>query len=181
MSPGYLPLDVEYRRLARDGEVMSGTVPMVRLGRLAEQLLSADQQVDVELGFYLRRKRPSVRGRASVTVELTCQRCLEPMALTLDVRIDAMIVGTEDALVSLEAHEDGIVCGDKRISIADLIEDDLLMDLPISPRHEQCAEVYVANFGSPDEDEILNRPEVNRPFADLAVRVANMKAKKKDV
>ena len=180
MSPGYLPLDVEYRRLARDGEVMSGTVPMVRLGRLAEQLLSADQQVDVELGFYLRRKRPSVRGRASVTVELTCQRCLEPMALTLDVRIDAMIVGTEDA-VSLEAHEDGIVCEDKRISIADLIEDDLLMDLPISPRHEQCAEVYVANFGSPDEDEILNRPEVNRPFADLAVRVANMKAKKKDV
>ena len=54
MSTGHLPLDVEYRRLARDGEVMSGTVPIVRLGRLAEQLLSADQQVEVELGFYLR-------------------------------------------------------------------------------------------------------------------------------
>ncbi|MEM7364250.1 MAG: YceD family protein [Pseudomonadota bacterium] len=174
-------MDVEYRRLARDGEAMSGTIPVARLGRLADQLLSADQQVEVELGFYLRRQRPSVRGRASVTVELTCQRCLEPMALTLDVRIDAMIVGTEDALASLEAHEDGIVCEDKRISIADLIEDDLLIDLPMSPRHEQCAEVDVANFRSPDEDEPLDRPEVNRPFAALAGMAADMKTKKKDV
>ena len=178
MSPGHLPLDVDYRRLARDREQVAGTVPLERLGRLCEQLISTDQQIVVALDFSMRRHRPSVAGEVSVDVLLTCQRCMEPVSLHLTAVIDTLIVESEDALASLDPEEDGVVCEEKRISIAEIIEDDLMIDLPISPRHDTCAEADIENFRPPNgQDENDDAPDVHRPFAALGAMKAELQEK----
>ena len=98
------------------------------------------------------------------------------MSLHLKAGIDTLIVGSEEELASLDPEEDGVVCEEKRISLAELIEDDLMIELPISPRHDTCAEADMANFRSSDgqEDENL---DVHRPFAALGAMKAELQEK----
>lgn len=183
MSPGQLPLDVEYRRLARDRGDLTGNVPLDRFLRLRDQLLSVDGEVSVALAFSTRRHRPSVRGQASVDVEVTCQRCMEPMPMRLEVFIDTLIVESEESMAALPPEEDGVICGDKRISVVDLIEDDLLINLPMSTRHERCAEIDVAIADTDVSEEVrlaADDGRVNRPFAALAELKKDIVAADKD-
>jgi uncharacterized protein len=86
------------------------------------------------------------------------------------------IVSDESKLERLSENEDAIVAPDKVISVAELIEDELILAMPMIPRHEdgQCPETDY-------EREVVVLQEVQevqttyRPFADLAKTIDKQK------
>ena len=101
--------------------------------------------------------------QASTTVRLECQRCLQPMAEPLAVDRRFRFVADEDqAAVLDEASEDDVLVASHSFDLAALIEDELILALPLVPRHPACPEPLPV---TPDAGADEAAPN---PFAALA-------------
>jgi uncharacterized metal-binding protein YceD (DUF177 family) len=99
----------------------------------------SDYPVSVHLKFGVDRKaRASVQGECRWHMVLACARCEGPVEIDLEAVIDLLIVTTDSALDRLDADEDGVLAEGKWVSLSDVIEDPILLALPMSPRHEHC-------------------------------------------
>jgi uncharacterized protein len=88
------------------------------------------------------RGRPALRLRGQARLELRCDLCGE--ALASDVEIDREFYFVRNAAeleaIPVDPLEDGeALVGSERFELAPLVEDELILALPISPRHPQCA------------------------------------------
>ena len=142
--PEPLPQRVEPYRLAREGRTVRGTVAGTELARLAEAVLALDGDAEAEVAFGTDAAGvPHAAGRVRMRVRLVCQRCLEPMAVALDVPLRVGFVRSEAAARALPAEYDPVVIeAGAALALARLVEDELLLALPIVPRHgpdEACA------------------------------------------
>jgi uncharacterized protein len=154
---------VEPYRLARMGRVWKGEIPLATLPRLCAQVAdpasgtddagcdaAEDRLVTVVLRFFADEQgRSRIRGQASVSVALSCQRCLEPIVHRIDVAIDLWLVRTDEQASRLAADQEPFLLSDERVGIAELIEDDLLLALP----DQVCASF----------DDCANRPSLSYP------------------
>jgi uncharacterized protein len=105
--------------------------------------------------------QPALRIVADAAVGLECQRCLQRMVVPLRVDRRVFFVAGEDAAASLDADsDDDVLTLEPALDLKSLVEDELLLALPLVPRHEVCPEPL------PFEAE----PERRRraPFAALA-------------
>jgi uncharacterized protein len=112
-----------------------GTLPIAALTRLRSMLAADEGVVEYELDFgrdSLGISYVDVRVRASLIV--TCQRSLEPFALpvTVDTRLGLIKLERDEAALPPE-YEPLLVAEDGRLSPADVIEDELLLALPLVP------------------------------------------------
>jgi len=103
---------------------------------------------------------------ANTHITLNCQRCLTPSDFHLEVIRSFRFVANEQiALSQDDENEEDLLVLDKKFNALELIEDELIMSLPIIPRHPSCHNIYLSdlvaeNAQSPDFD----RPN---PFAVL--------------
>lgn len=138
---------------------------MAGFKRLRPYLASEHGGVEVALEFDIDEQgRPHVRGRIQAHLELVCQRCLEPMGVALDLEPHLGVVESEPEAEHLPEEYDPLVVGEDPLFLADLIEDELVLSLPIVPRHadERCAGVE----GGKEQNDPADR---ENPFAALAV------------
>ena len=76
---------------------------------------------------------------ADCRVALQCQRCLQPVGCELAVQRAFLFVAGEDAAAQLDADsEDDVLALTRALDLRELIEDELLLALPLVPRHEVC-------------------------------------------
>ena len=145
---------------AREGRVLEGTLPVSSMERLHDLLV----EVSGEVAFLLQGSKGG-RGELLLQLQVTgilplaCQRCLE--AIPFDVDVDSLLeVVPEGADMSQDELEDDTrdflpIAGE--LNVAELVEDEILLALPVAPRHEKCGLP-----GSADAGERIN------PFAALA-------------
>ncbi|MDZ7686552.1 MAG: YceD family protein [Gammaproteobacteria bacterium] len=83
-----------------------------------------------------------------------------------DARIEAIIVATIDQLIELDEDEDGVVCEGSMLRVVDIVEDELMVSLPMVPRHSDgdCGETWQPES---DDETVEEEPETHRPFAGL--------------
>ena len=166
-------LDVAAFAAAR-GE-LAGTWPAHRLTRLVEATLApADGAARPDVGWRASGERrvlagagaqPALSVGADTEVTLECQRCLQPMRVSLQAARRIFFVYGEDAAAALDADsDDDVLALTPALDLADLIEDELLLALPLVPRHEHCPEPLPRAFV---EDDPAIDPADN-PFAVLA-------------
>jgi uncharacterized protein len=107
-------------------------------------------------------------GELSVTADavLTCQRCLGPLRRTLESSSRLAFVAREDAPVPAD-HE--AIAGDpERVDLAALVEDELLLSLPLIATHRAGEECLVPELPlARDADAAALTQERRRPFAGL--------------
>jgi uncharacterized protein len=165
-------LDVE--AFARDGGTLQGDWPLSALERLAS---STHPDVPPQEGDRVRWRCEgelrSVRGaapqvwlhlQASTALSLQCQRCLGPVPCALDARRDFLFVHGEDTAAELDADsEDDVLALTRALDVQALVEDELLLSLPLVPRHEICPEVLPHSVADPGADDAPPNP-----FAALA-------------
>lgn len=102
------------------------------------------------------------------TVHLTCQRCLQPVAQVLEVDRTILFVAGEDKAAQLDEELDEDVLALPRwLDLVTLIEDELILALPIVPMHEACPQP-LAFDGEAGADPDDGEPERPNPFAALA-------------
>ena len=95
---------------------------------------------------------------------LVCQRCLGPVEAVLDADRSFLFVAGEDAAAALDADsEDDVLALTRSLDLRELVEDELLLALPLVPRHEECPEPLEV---PPDADAPVE--EKKNPFAVLA-------------
>jgi uncharacterized protein len=152
--------------LARKKASVQGELAARQLPRLAEQLAGA---ADERLRFSL-QGGIGANGRPTAVLELDgalsvrCDRCGEAVTVPIRERARFFFVADEAELGRLPIDDapDEPLLGSRRFDLAALIEDQAILALPISPRHEGCAAAAVSVAGQAPEGL------TQRPFAGLA-------------
>jgi len=165
-------LDVE--AFAKDGGSLEGQWPLASLERLIETVHpdALPTEEDVATWSAQGESRP-VRGgppqvwlhvKAAAQVSLVCQRCLGPVREQLETNRSFLFVPGEDAAAQLDADsEDDVLALTRSLDLRELVEDELLLALPIVPRHDECPQP----LPMPEADELEEEPAPS-PFAALA-------------
>ena len=105
--------------------------------------------------------------RARARIWRDCQRCLEPVALDLEIARALRFVGDEATAEALDAaSEDDVLALPRRLDLHVLIEDELLLALPVVPMHGICPHDLPISAGTP-VDAVELEPAKN-PFAVLS-------------
>ena len=142
---------VDVFQLSRTGGEASGTVDARQLPRLADQALD-DRPSTIRYriqGTKDGRGRPALDIAVEGEVHVACQRCLQPMTLPLARRTLLVVASTQAELEAWDRDEQEVALADHPASAADLVEDEVLLTLPLSPRHEsgECAGTSRTQFG----------------------------------
>lgn len=147
----------------RKGESLKGKASLSELGRLAAVCADKTGELlwDVS-GSVNKRNQPQLILGISGTVNLMCQRCLSPLAYDFGSDTTVLVAKTEEQADEMEetlGNEDSaeVVVADGKINVLDLIEDEALLSLPLSSKHEICPDSST--------DELKNKPE--SPFSVL--------------
>ena len=107
-----------------------------KMARLAKLLTDTRGTVNLELFFFRNEDGlTSVTGRYDTALQLTCQRCLEPVMVKLADKINVGIT-FGGASNNLPASVEPLVLMQDSILLADFLEEEILLGLPISPMHE---------------------------------------------
>ena len=173
-SRDFEPSRLDVAAFAKSGGVLGGRWPLSSFLRLTEPRpialqLPCAREVVWQARGELRAESQSARSgeaqvwlhvRASTTAVLECQRCLGPVEVLLVIERNFRFVYGEDAAAQLDAEsEDDVLALTRALDLRDLIEDELLLALPIVPRHEVCP----VPLASPVADDAVGKTP--NPFA----------------
>ena len=126
---------------ASAGATQEGRLPLSSFPRLQDVLVSDAGEAAYTLrGVRDGRGRPSLRLQVRATLQLRCQRCLGP--LLHEVQTDEVLVlATSQAEIDADpmtVDAPTRVVAAKEMAVRDLIEDELILALPLAPRHDEC-------------------------------------------
>lgn len=171
------PLHLDITRLAAEDGLLHGQWPGESLPRLLDSQAGALHEPAAAVGWRARGERRSVQGGATQTwlhlelntsVTLTCQRCLQPLLVTLTVAPSIRFVaGDKQAEAEDAESEEDVLALTRSLDLRELAEDELLLALPLVPRHASCPAPLPQK-----PDEVVEPPEgesvLVNPFAALA-------------
>jgi len=155
---------VSPRELARKGGQFTGEIPIGAFQRL-ESLVGGGGVVAVVLQFEQDdHGRSRVFGRASTVATMGCQRCLETVERRIEADIDFRVVATEAEAGEAANEFEAFVWAGEELSVAELIEDDLILALPsqVCVAYDACPNTPDLRYGDVDETQRAN------PFAALS-------------
>jgi uncharacterized protein len=166
------PQRLDLRAFANAGESVAGETAQDALPRLRAGLLQTDAAAPAVRWQARGEWRPVVGSapqlwlhlRAATSVALQCQRCLQPMAVALQVDRHLRFVADENEAARLdEESEEDVLVESRRFDLLELIEDELILALPIVPRHDTCPSPLPAGAAGTEDEEAGQNP-----FARLA-------------
>ena len=120
-----------------------GEIALSELGRLAELLHLVESDLEgrkITLKFEFVRNEYEISmlvGHLETSLQLECQRCLKAMELPMTLDFNLMI-DASDQLVS-EASVDTLYSDDGFIDIVEVVEDELILAIPLVAMHEDTA------------------------------------------
>jgi uncharacterized protein len=162
LTPWSQPLEVD--RLADGAADVDFAVPLAELAGLRSLRAGVDGNVRGHAHFAHEQGMPVADLTFSGTVSLECQRCLQPMERSLQRVSRIALIGSEDEAARVPPEREPVLAAGGRISIGELLTEELLLLLPIVPLHEErecTSEPVAAERAAPDG-------ETHRPFANLA-------------
>jgi uncharacterized protein len=143
----------ELTALGERRSVLRGEIELKRFNRLVDLLESDAGAVAAVLHF---RKDPGgwliVELELETTVQLRCQRCLTPLEHHVKDKIEMALLESASLEQRLPAQYEPVVLEEDRLMPAMLIEDELIISLPIVPRHERPEECDAPAAGLVRED-----------------------------
>jgi len=165
-----LPEQLDFQQKAKAGLEIEGRWPIAELPALADLIQPNTGDLKAHLHFDREGKYLVINGQVEAEVEFICQRCMQPMVTLLksDFKL-AMIIKESQADDLPSCYEPLLVTGGKQ-SVAGLLEDELLLVMPLVPRHEQqCSEYMQQQAQQIAKDaELAEQEKANsNPFAAL--------------
>jgi uncharacterized protein len=175
MSANTFPAQIEPFKWAEQGFSWSGSLPLTRFPRIAAEAAPSDSSLSVQVDCRLsidERRFARLQASLVTTVPLTCQRCLEAIETLIDTDVDLVLLSDAKYAERLDEDADFVILSEEQvvhgeadsdlIDLLALLEDELLLSLPLAPRHDHCDyAVPVVEI----EDEPAQR---DNPFSVLA-------------
>ncbi|MDH5183909.1 MAG: YceD family protein [Gammaproteobacteria bacterium] len=164
-----LPASFDPYRAATANEVIKNQFDSQGLERLKQSVLSiGDEPLQVELEFSTDiTGRSYLKGKVALLVELECQRCLQGKPYPLTAYLDLVLLRHEGQVEKYEGESEPVVIEDDGLDLKTLIEDELILALPIIAMHDEDCQPWQAE-AEPEISKAEAEPERENPFAMLA-------------
>ncbi|MDO4700621.1 MAG: DUF177 domain-containing protein [Moraxella sp.] len=174
-SQKQIPTNIMLEKWADVGFVWQGMVNVVELERLIEHLDVSSQLLEKQLDVVATLKKHQgilwLSYQVKAVLWLVCQRCLLPVAVDVSGDYRLAILQNESQIGQIADAEfvlvDEICAGDGRqmLPLKAMLEDELLLALPLSARHDDCQLPSITNK-TKTGDGATDKAE--SPFAVLA-------------
>ena len=170
-SRQFEPRHLDVRRFAADGAQLSGEWPLRDLKRLSDSA-SADRppSADDRVSWHTRGEQGAgaepeiwLHLEARTALALQCQRCLAPLHVDVALKRSFRFVVGEAAAAELDLESDeDVLALTRALDLQALVEDELLLALPLVPMHAHCPEPLPKAKADRESETVSN------PFAVLA-------------
>ena len=159
-------------RLADGQADVAFEIPLSQLPRLQAQLAGSGGQVSGVAHFRREAGFRVAELEMSGAATLVCQRCLEPVEWPVEGTSRVALIALESDADRVPQEFETVHAPENRIRVRDLVEEELLLTLPIVPLHEDtsCADQKWSSLESnvePDAEPDAPAPDTQRPFAQL--------------
>ncbi|NPT36530.1 DUF177 domain-containing protein [Paraburkholderia xenovorans] len=191
------PHNLDLFEFARSGRQAAGVVRVSQLPRMLNEVPAEAPDRDTAFTWQAEGTtqpelqddgtegpQPYLRLAIHGAAWLECQRCMTPYLQAFNVDATYRVVNTEAEAEEFPLDEDEVevIVGSNHFDLIDLIEEELLLSLPLVPKHEVCPEVHESlvsgvagaegeedesDESAPDEAGKGDEPERPNPFAAL--------------
>ena len=149
----------------------AGSMALSQMSRLLPLLDSKEGLVRFEIAFLMGlERRPQIEVSVEADLPLLCQRSLlqylQPVSRSSDVSVVTTL--SEQELLSGDAEP--VLVEDGRIALRQLVEDELLLAVPLVPRNPELQFIELTTG-----DQEFEEGDTNQPFAELAKLKSSMK------
>ena len=132
-----LPIQIDPRKLAAQGTELDGFYHADQLQRLNSAVVAVRSPLKVVARFGVDEAgHKVVSGESEVDVDVVCQRCLDPMPLHLNPQFEVEVVWSEDQAERVARQREAWIVGDRYADFRDLLEDEILLALPLVSYHD---------------------------------------------
>ncbi|MFD2166537.1 23S rRNA accumulation protein YceD [Thalassotalea euphylliae] len=133
-----LPITIDPYKSAQRRLECEGVFQLSEMKRLLDACVSTQEQVEVsfqfdvdELGLVV------ISGKGSASVGLTCQRCNDEFVHELEIDFQFSPVKNAEGADDLPSYYDAIELDENgEVNLRELVEDELILAIPLIPRHE---------------------------------------------
>jgi len=154
-----LPRYVDPRKLATQGVQLQGYAPTVAMDRLLSAVVSAHEHSVVNLVFSQdEAHRNIIAGDFHLDVDMECQRCLQPVNQSLYGEFSLGVVWDEERAAVLPKTLDPLVVGGDAVDLYALVEDEILLAVPIVAYHEESQCQRSASFSTGEIEQTRENP-----------------------
>jgi uncharacterized protein len=132
---------IECLEFARIGGVLERSVGLDELPRLADLLATKAGFLSVRIEGWR-----DAEGKSWLLLNITgepllcCQRCLGGVSFSLGISSRLRLIAQGEAWPDDDLADDSAdaIAAEPALAVLSLVEDEVLLALPIAPRHEQC-------------------------------------------
>ncbi len=133
-----LPRQVDIGDYTQQGRVLSGTLKSQGLPRVSALLEEPADRIDFHLEFKRdERGRRLVHTHVKGMLKLSCQRCGQLMEFPVDQSSILCAIKEDHLAESLPEPYEPLLTEDNFLMPLDLIEEELLLAIPMIPKHEE--------------------------------------------
>jgi uncharacterized protein len=165
-----LPIEIDPFRLAKNGLILEGPLLIKPMKRLSTVLYDDSGSVHVKVKFDLDKvlATPFMAGNFKTSLPLKCERCGERMNYDVDLHCSLAIINSESKIEGLAAQYEPwlIESDDEPVLLSSIVEDELILAIPLVPKHEHSCLPKEAWVSGEEFEE--NVEENVSPFAVLS-------------
>lgn len=137
MSEKFIPEHIDPFRYAEQSLSLDGSLKIADMHRLSANVVASGDVVAVHLQFGVdEQKITYLTGHLDTKLTLHCQRCMEPFIYGIMSDFVLGIVSTLDEANALPERYEPALATEGSLALRELIEDEIILNLPIIPRHE---------------------------------------------
>jgi uncharacterized protein len=171
MSKEFVARRLDLKSFAEEGATLAGHSPLRELPRLLAETEGRGSQSPVSWSAQGELRNPGhvhpeiwVHLNSSAILPLTCQRCLGEVDVPVAVERSFRFVPDEEmAAAQDEQSQEDVLAMSRSFDLIELVEDELLMELPLAPRHESCP--VPVKLAVADEEFESASAQRDNPFA----------------
>lgn len=137
---------IDLKRYAQTGEILEGQLPLSDLNLPAEVLGQKEGLVHYQFRFGVDEgSYVYIHGQVKSELNLECQRCLKPFEKSLESEFWVSPVRSSEDAKGLPEKYDPVFLESDKLSLAHLVEEELILSLPIAPMHADDCKVVVSH------------------------------------
>lgn len=131
-----LPRYIDPLQLADKRAEFHGHMPLDGMGRLCPVLANDDSVLTINMFFGREGRLAKIEGNIQTLLKLKCQNCLNALDLPVDHAFKLGILTSIDEVERLPNDYEPLLLETDKITLQELIEDELLLIVPEYPKHE---------------------------------------------
>lgn len=151
----------DFKQLA---EIAGANLAALDVDRIPQNWRERDIRGELRFGFVdAQGQVPALEGHLAASLDAVCQRCLEPFVLPLKTEL-RLIFGSEQAGENDGENFEVWELDDRRLDLAELVQEALIMAIPFVTMHADDASCSVTTVASETSEE---QEKMTLPFANL--------------